>query len=207
MSKEVKLNEVAKELDKKIDLIGASLISQIAFGIEKRARSNFNRARKVTGSDEDRTLVTVTHLTTTTSSGFKTTITCSGDQVLFMEFGAGTYNVYSRKVEGMDVSYSDKFSNSTWVFDDARGEMEILQFGMPSRPTGIVPLGHYGKGRGMDGLWVRPSDTGIPNLSAGESHVLNKRGEERPNVVWTYGTPPTRSLYRAVVTTLSNGGK
>lgn len=209
----IESNVNKKTLEQFVEDFAERYIHTVGEGTVKRARRNFNKAIRVTGADISRSTVEVF----ASYGHHSVTISCIGEQVLFQEFGAGRFNIYSRKVDynvddiSDSVTWRDNFSNTTWKYG-SRGEVEELKYGMGARPAGIIGLGKYGKGYGMNEIWVRPSQDGIPNLDAGESYVHKKNGDIKVSkttgdtMIWTYGTPPTRSLYRAVISSLRSGG-
>lgn len=185
----------------KLKRLERDTVEQVSKDIEKGARRNFNSARNKVSTDNPN--VTVFR----TKGGQKeATVTCVGDQVLFIEFGVGHSN-----------SFLEGGVRPAFGFDRDTGKETA------PRPTGIYPLGYYnGKtdfnatsfnalvgflrkrhiySHGMDEFWVRPSTTGVPRLSnEREVHRRNRDGDiigTRTDVVWTQGHPPMRALWRA----------
>lgn len=183
-----------KRIENDIDAFTSGLVEGLATSIEKGARRNFNNARGLISSDFD-----YVDVRRSVNGKHSQTITCIGDQVLFIEFGAGAQNATRYSVGEVTGWHGEHIS---WRY------VERPNFGFTikhntlieeaPRPSGIVPLGHYGKGHGMDDNWIRPSVTGIPNTHIGESHVHKRNGDVRRDVVWTKGHPPMRALWRAV---------
>ena len=202
------INALAKRIEQDVDNFAVGVVDNLATSIEQGATRNFNKTRGLISSDFD--YVSVTR---SVNNKYSQTITCMGDQVLFIEFGAGAMNKSRYSATEIVGWHGEHIS---WKY------VERPNFGFKikhnklieeaPRPSGIVELGHYGKGYGMDDYWIRPSITGIPNTYIGESHVHKKNGEMRSDVVWTKGHPPMRALWRAVRNAVKNlrksiGGK
>lgn len=166
----------------KLKRLERDTVEQVSRDVEKGARRNFNSARNKVSTDYPDVQVI------RTKSGIKeATVSCIGDQVLFIEFGVGLSNQFIPTSNGND--------RPAFGFDRGTGKETA------PRPTGIVPLGRYGKRQGMKDYWVRPSATGQPRLPT--EQVVHKRDKDgniigvRTDVVWTAGHPPVRALWRA----------
>ena len=170
-------------LKSKIRKIQTDIVDELALRIETGARRNFNKAVNDVSTDDP----VVTVVRTKNGEGSHT-ITCSGRQVLFIEFGVGVDNAHIPTADGND--------RPAFGFDGQTGH-EVAQ-----RPLGIDRLGYYHltryhRSKGLDPVWVRPSETGVPRM-ANESLV---REQPSPKsglyAIWTHGHPPVRALWRA----------
>ena len=187
--------------------------------VENNARKNFNKAVPEISGDNPYVVVS------RKVSGNQATISCSGEQVLFAEFGAGIFNSFKEIDVYVPEHTATTSSGATYrvrgytktLLINARGfKAGGLKEKYP-RPFGIVPLGQYhsslqggygnyymtvwnGKkyagSRGMNEFWVRHTDNG--RMGNNENAV---RG--RSDVVWTKGTRPVRGLWRARNTAIS----
>ena len=143
--------------------------------METDARRNFRQNMEMVGADDP--FVDVSRIV----NGDHATITCKGNQVLFIEFGAGAGNTWNEM--------SDRPTTSS--FKMIGGTLTELA----PRPTGIVELGNYGKGLGKNDYWIRPTRTMM--LKGRESYVRRADGSIKYGVLWTMGTRPMRALWRA----------
>ena len=195
---------IGKNLQKKIDNLRIGLVNQVTDDIENGARRNFRAFEKYASTDFPYVMVLSSSLSDSGQTSSREVV-CGGNQVLFIEFGVGQNNRYKKTVEhtedGTVVSWGGKSTFTlTSFFKNFGGSGDIE---LAPRPAGIDQLGHYhlakgGQSKGLDDWWIRPTSTGIPNLTAGETHVLKKDGSYREDVVWTTGHSPARALYRAV---------
>lgn len=153
----------------KIKKLEKTVVEEVSINIEKSARSNFNRARFEVPADNPN--VTVIR---TKSSPTSAIVSCYGDQVLFIEFGAG-------------VSHATETSTML-----QEGAIETAP-----RKAGVTPpmynIGGYGKHKGLDDSWVYLSITGRESLHS-HRYGMNRRGEFR---MFTSGIRPVRALWRA----------
>lgn len=194
------INKLCQRIEDDLDKFATGIVESLSVSIEKGARRNFNNSRGLISSDFD--FVNVARFV---DSKYQQTIECSGDQVLFIEFGAGAQNK-SRYTASEVVGWHGE--HISWKYTERPNfgfkikNNRLLE--EAPRPAGIVELGTYGKGYGADDWWIRPSITGIPNKYIGESnvHIKDKYGNDtgrvRSDVVWTKGHPPMRALWRAV---------
>jgi len=185
---------LTKRIETDIDNLAVGVVDSLATSIEEGARKNFNRARGLISSDFD-----YVNVSRHVENKYAQTISCTGDQVLFIEFGVGVFNKSRYSVTEI-VGWSGE--HISWKYTERPNfGFKLKQNRLieeAPRPRGIVELGHYGKGYGMDDFWIRPSKTGMPNTYIGESSVHKKNGGIRSDVVWTKGHPPMRALWRAV---------
>ena len=101
---------------------------------------------------------------------YSRSISATGNQVLFIEFGAGKY------------FYTD---TATRMFKGV----------MPNdRPSSIFDIGGYGQHRGLDDVWFYKSQTGRESENA--HWVKNNRNNEP--IMITHGNRPARAMYLAV---------
>lgn len=159
---------IEKWCQKKIKDMENAILIDLPKDIEKTARLHFNRAVKEVPADNPYVVVS------SSTNGKSATISCSGEQVLFIEFGAG-------------ITHSTR--TSTVLTDSENRQIEYA-----SRPAGIVGIGEYGHHRGKDDSWVYLSTTGRESQNA--THWgMNSRGEFKMN---TSGIRPVRALYHAI---------
>ena len=179
-------------------------VDALSKDIETNARRNYNNAiNEITGDDP---YIYVSRQV----NGASATVRCEGSQVLFAEFGAGKQNSY-REIDTQVGSYTRTSVKGTVYTVNAYTRTMIYSLGgfakggmienIP-RPSGIVELGHYGKGYGMNDFWVRPTTN--HRLADRESNVHKKNGDIRNDVVWTMGNRPLRCLYRARNTAIAD---
>ena len=174
---------------KKVKDMQSMIVNDLSKDIEKTARLHYNRAVKEVPADNPYVVVS------RQVSGNSFTISCSGEQVLFIEFGAG-------------ITHSTQ--TSTVLTDSNNKTIEYA-----SRPAGIVPIGmyHYSThggvnaynkflsshpnwrgSRGKDDWWIYLSTTGRESKNT-TRWGMNRRGEFKMK---TSGIRPVRALYLAV---------
>lgn len=214
--------KIIDNLEKDIERYRDDLVNAVTDNISKSAQRNFNSFIKYASTDYPYIHVASFPLKKEGQDRATRLIECIGTQVLFIEFGVGAYNSTKKTVEHTDdgtvVSFGEKpigtftrvkvMQSVKWGNTTGINTM-FMNVDTAQRPHPVVPLGTYGKGHGQDEMWIRPSATGIPNLTAGETHVHTRNGDVREDVVWTTGHPPARALYRAVRSTMKKlaGGK
>ena len=164
--------QVIKDLEKGIDDFAYRVIETTGKDIEKTTRHNFNRVISEIPADDP--IIRVYSMPTFKSNnGWSKTILCDGNQVLFVEFGAGQ----KHKTETSSVA---KINNQ---------EIEYA-----SRPYGIVGIGEWGQGRGKDDFWVYKTLNG--RIAIGDDvWRISKSGT---TYIKTSGIRPVRALWRAV---------
>lgn len=204
MDLENQINKLIHNLQNDIPKVGEVVVDKLSETIMKSAQRNFDQDPDDVGADDPTVVVTRTY------SGNNAEVICRGDQVLFIEFGAGAMN------KSKEIMYHSSFKDSIEWEGGIRetvtvGYREIPVYGFKStggnireiapRPQGIVPLGYYGKGYGMNNYWVRPSRTMVKKNR--EGYVHTKDGGIRNGALWTCGTPPKRALWRARSSALS----
>jgi hypothetical protein len=189
--------KLADNLLNDVKATAPKIVEAFSSEVEVNARRNFDKALlEISG---DNPYITVQR----TVSGDTATISCSGEQVLFAEFGAGIHNTYREKEVYVESHFAISRSNTLYYVEGhyktiglrARGFTDNGMTENMPRPAGIVELGHYGKGLGMLEWWVRPSTN--MQKALGESNVHKKNGEIKQGVLWTQGTKPVRGLWRA----------
>lgn len=175
--------QIISNLNKKVEDLEEGLIRDIAKNVEKRTRANFNRAISEVPADDP--FVQVSSF----SWGKSCVIECRGNQVLFIEFGAGEQNKQKElDITRGETTYSRIFNASGFkYFNDKLVEVA-------PRPIGIVELGEYGQGRGKNDYWVYRTYNG--RMAVGdEIWRISKDGNA---YIKTYGIRPIRALYRGV---------
>lgn len=153
---------------RKVQEMKNKVIDDLSNDIERTARLHFNRAVKEVPADDPYVVVSKQ------IKGNSFTITCSGEQVLFIEFGAG-------------ITHSTKTST---VLTDSNNI--LLEYA--SRPYGIVGIGEYGHHYGKNDWWIYLSTTGRVSKNT-TRFGMNNRGEFKMK---TSGIRPVRALYLAV---------
>lgn len=150
--------------------------------VAKTTQRNFNLEIPNIPADDPYVEVnqTPTFYVSNTKIGRK--IECKGNQVLFIEFGAGIHE--QNRTKTMVV-------------------VENVEFDYATRPYGIVPIGTYGKGHGMDDFWFYSSKTGRGSMNAEQIRYNTK---SNTYTMITIGIRPVRALYRALGTAFKKLG-
>ena len=195
-------DDVIKHLLEDVKATQPKLIEAMSKEIEVNARKNFNRA--VDDISGDNPYVVVSRVV----NGNRATISCSGEQVLYAEFGAGLLNKYREKEIYVESHLAISRSNNLFYVQghyktigyNARGFKNSGETEIMPRPAGIGELGHNPMAKhtpswGINDFWFRPSTNG--RVSSMETWKRKKNGDIDPNYVWTTGTRPVRALYRA----------
>lgn len=183
---------IEKWCKQKVDEMKKMVVYDLSKDIEKTARLHFNRAVKEVPAD-DPYVVVKSYIN---GDSFK--VECVGNQVLFIEFGAGITNS----------------TRTSTVLTDSNNE----QIEYASRPNGIYPIGHYqGRqqfknasnwglamnllhrhglaSRGMDTYWFYRSETGRGSTNAEQ---IRYNFNSNSYTMITIGIRPVRALYLAV---------
>lgn len=189
--------KIADNLLKDAKTVGNKVLEAFSREVEVSARRNFDSA--LLDISGDNPFIAVQR----TVSGNKAIISCSGEQVLFAEFGAGLQNSYREREVYVESHFAISRSNVLYYVQghyktiglNARGFSNLGKDENMPRPAGIVGLGEYGRGLGVLDYWVRPSTN--MQKAHGESNVHKKNGEIKQGVLWTQGTKPVRGLWRA----------
>lgn len=160
------------KLEKRVDEVATNAVNKVTDYAVINAQRTFDRFMIEVPADDPIVDVFSTHLLKEGTT-YSRTIECRGDQVLFIEFGAGKYY----------------YTGDT--------EVRLYQNVIPNikpRPNEIYGIGEYGTGRGKDDLWFYKSDTGRESENA---HLVKYNRAGDPIMV-THGNRPARALYRAV---------
>lgn len=157
---------ITKNMQAKIKKLARNLVYDTSAEIERGAIRNFKRAEREVPADNPEVLVVRDYF----SAQNVAVVTCGGEQLLFIEFGAGSEHYY----EGSMVS-------------EAKGERA------PRKEIGILDIGEYGKHRGKDRSWVYLSSTGREAL---HTHLIGENGKGQYRMR-TGGIRPQRALWRA----------
>lgn len=189
------LERLIKNLNDDISKMPSIIVDAVSEDMTKSAQRNFDRDLDDVGADDPYVRVS------RRVNGESAEVICTGNQVLFIEFGAGTMNAKKGyTLDKYSVSFSNGYQNA--VITKVRSGREIPAYGFKAggneiapRPNGIVELGEYGKGYGTQDHWVRPTKTGV--LKNRERYVFDRNGVKREGVLWTDGTYPKRALWRA----------
>ena len=174
---ENKIDSLIKNLKKQVDNVATNTVNKVTDYVVRNAQAGFDRFMIEVPADDPIVDVFSTHLLKVGTT-YTRDIECRGDQVLFIEFGAGKYY----------------YTGDT--------EVRLYQGVIPNikpRPSTIDDIGHYhlarwGRSRGLDDLWFYKSDTGRESENA---HLIkyNRNGDP---IMLTHGNRPARALYRAV---------
>ena len=167
-------NQIGDWLKNCVEKYTKNVVNSMTEYATKQAQNNYNKFEIEVGADDPYVSVFNTPLSQTGKNTYNRMITCYGNQVIFIEFGAGVY--YYTETE------TRLYSN-------------ILNH----RPRGVDEIGHYhnakwGRSRGQDDLWFYKSRTGRESENA-HLYKFNKSGDP---IMITHGNRPARALYRAV---------
>lgn len=154
---------------KKIKDLERVIVDDLPKEIAKDTQRNFNRVVDEIPADDPKVSVIVQK-----HSNNEASVVCSGNQVLFVEFGAG--NKYKTK--------------TSTVVRVGQSDVEYA-----SRPAGIVGIGEYGQGRGKDDYWIYRGT----RVSKNSQKFLKKPNKD---LIITQGIRPVRALYRGIASGL-----
>lgn len=165
------IDKYIQGLQKKVDDLAKNSLNNVVDYASKQAEIGFERFMIEVPADDPIVFVTNTPLMNEGKNKYYREIKCVGNQVLFIEFGAGIH-----------------FYTET--------ELRLYQNVMPinPRPTGLYNIGEYGQGRGKDDVWFYKSETGRESENA---HWVRSNRNGDPIMV-THGNRPARVLYRSV---------
>lgn len=190
--------KVIDELMQDVKATAPKVLEAFSKEVEVSARRNFNRA--INDISGDNPYISVVR----TVSGNNAKITCSGEQVLYAEFGAGIRNA-DREVY-VDCHVANRGGNTYFVEGHTKTislttlKDTITKQYMP-RPAGIGDLGYnpmawHTPSWGINSFWFRPSQNG--RYSPTMERIKEKpNGELDPRYMFTTGTKPVRALWRA----------
>ena len=143
------------------------VVEAVSKDMAQTAQRHFNTDLNDVGADDPYVVVS------RSVNGNSAEVRCTGNQVLFIEFGAGKYY----------------YTGDT--------EVRLYQGVIPNikpRPSTIDDIGHYhlarwGRSRGLDDLWFYKSDTGRESENA---HLIkyNRNGDP---IMLTHGNRPARA--------------
>lgn len=153
-------------MEAKVKKLERNIVSDLATEMERSAIKNFKRAEREVPADNPRVDVHKEYLPANNMA----LVICGGEQVLFIEFGAGSEHYYEGSMVG------------------EKGEKA------PRREIGILDVGEYGKHHGKDSSWVYLSETGREALHTHNIGISNRTGLYRMR---TGGIRPQRALWRA----------
>lgn len=195
-------SKVITELLQDVKATAPKIVEAFSKEVEVSARRNFNRA--INDISGDNPYISVVR----TVSGLNAKITCSGEQVLYAEFGAGLLNKYAEKEIYVESHFAISKSNTLYYVQghyrtvgyNAKGFKDMGETEIMPRPQGIGALGHnpeawHTPSWGINDFWFRKTTNG----RTGSMETLKKKrnGEIDDRYVWTMGTKPVRGLYRA----------
>ena len=163
--------QIHKYLLKKIDELTKNALNKVVEYATNQAQRSYERFMIEIPADDPYIFVVNTPLVQNNTT-YSRSIKAVGNQVLFVEFGAGKY-------------YNTNPSNITHLY----------QGFMPNdRPSTIYDIGGYGKHRGLDDVWFYKSQNGRESENA---HLIkyNRNGDP---IMITHGNRPARALYLGV---------
>lgn len=166
--------ETISRLKRDVDDYSRRVIEETGKEIERGARRNFKNVINDIPAD-DPTIFVYSFPAIKKNDSWSKSIICNGNQVLFVEFGAGE---------------THKTETTTVVMDNNQ------QIEYASRPNGIVGIGEWGSHRGRDDVWFYKSKNGRESL---HSHFA-KYNRYNEFIMITSGIRPVRALYRAIGT-------
>lgn len=179
---EVKFNKqvlnVVKNIQNKIDSQTVEALNRVVNYTTEHAQQSFDRFVIEVPSDDPYVWVKNTPIAKLGKTKYTSTISCIGNQVIFIEFGAGVYEYTESEAK---------------LYQKALG-------GLDHRGTPRVDdIGHYhlakwGRSRGLDDVWFYKSQTGRESETA---HLFRYNLAGEPIMI-THGNRPARALYRAV---------
>ena len=171
------INAIIRKYEKKVDDFAQQTLNSFVDYASRQAQSGFDKFMIEVPADDPIVDVFTTHIVKEKNK-YSRTIECRGNQVLFIEFGAGVYH-YTGDLE-------------------ARLYQNVLPNIAP-RPKGIDEIGNYhlakwGRSRGQDDIWFYKSQNGRESENA---HLIKYNSHNEPIMV-THGNRPARALYRAI---------
>ena len=167
-----RIHNVVDKMQKSIDKLTQEALNKMVDYATNQAQNTFDRFVFEVPADDPYVFVKSTPISKIKETTYTRTISCIGNQVLFIEFGAGT-----------------------WYYTDTEVRLySNILGGLNDRPPSIYEIGGYGSGRGKDDLWFYKSHTGRESENA---HLIkfNRKGEP---IMITHGNRPARALYRGV---------
>lgn len=191
------INKLVKDIERKTDELTRKTLESVCDDVVKTTQKNFNQVVDEVPADDPFVYVSQTPTFYVDKNTLGRKIECKGNQVLFIEFGAG-------KHEEQRTSTFDKSSQLEYA----------------TRPFGIYPIGYYkstttsttnaewqrermsSMSRGKDDYWFYSSKTGRGSTNA-EQIRYNKKGTY---TMLTIGIRPVRALYRALGTSFRKLG-
>ena len=190
------VSNLINKLKGDVQKIPSIVVEAVSKDMAQTAQRHFNTDLNDVGADDPYVVVS------RSVNGNSAEVRCTGNQVLFIEFGAGAQNSFRNADNylrlGAVKNWEGIKEQTTIVVQGriipAHGFKNYGLTEIAPRPTGIVPLGQYGHKRGQYDYWVRPTRTMVKKNREGYVHTANgiKNG-----VLWTMGTYPKRALWRA----------
>lgn len=165
--------KVVKKMQKQVDDLTKEALNRVVSYATNSAQNSFDKFYDEVPADDPFVFVSNTPITQYKDHAWSRKINCVGNQVLFIEFGAGVY-YYTGDVEAR--LYSKYLGN------------------LPTRPSMIYEIGGYGQHRGRDDVWFYKSQTGRES----ENAYYVKTNRQGQSIMITHGNRPARALYRGV---------
>ena len=191
------LIKVVKNLQSKVDYQTEEALKRVIEYSTREAQSNYNHFIREVPADDPYVWVKHDPITKSSDTRWTSKIECVGNQVLFIEFGAGEYYY----TEAETRFYQNLVGNPR--------PSSIYRIGGYINPNKLAYLSETQKtlytSRGADPLWFYKSKTGRESQNA---HLVKYNSSGEPIMI-THGNRPSRSLYRAVGMALRRlaGGK
>lgn len=166
--------EIEKLLKRKVEKLAEQTIEAVGKETARGARQNFNAVKGEIPADDPNISVYELPIVRENQHSWYKTIVCDGNQVLFVEFGAGQHEQNKTSTVGLV------------------GEKQTE---LAPRPKGIHSIGGYGKHKGKGDYWFYASETGRTSSNARRIRFSHRSGKY---TMLTIGIRPVRALWRAV---------
>lgn len=170
--------KIVDNIQKKVDKQSQEALNRVIEYATNHAQLGFDRFVIEVPSDDPYVWVKHTPIEQIGKRRWSSKIICTGNQVVFIEFGAGVYNYTESEV---------KLYNKYLGGLDHRGTPHVDDIGN-------YHLAKWGRSRGADDVWFYKSQTGRESEN---SHLVKYNSVGEPIMI-THGNRPARALYRAV---------
>ena len=166
--------EIITHINKLVQKKQQETLNKVCNETQKQAQRSFNRAKPEVPADDPNVMVYQSPTFYVDNATIGRKVICEGNQVLFIEFGAGVHH----KLETSTIVVSGN-EDVEWA----------------SRPKGIVGIGEYGHGFGKDDYWFYKSKTGRGSIN---SEQVRYNFNKNTYTMITIGIRPVRALYLAI---------
>jgi hypothetical protein len=185
------VDNIKKEVDKQTQ----EALNRVVNYATANTQNSFDRFYDEVPADDPFVFVKNTPMVQLNNHTWARTIKCTGNQVLFIEFGAGKY--YYTNVEArMYSKYLGYMKDRPSGIYDIGGYMGNNDFSSSISQQAIVDFGRKRNivSRGKDDVWFYKSKTGRESENA---HIVKYNRSGDPIMI-THGNRPARALYRGV---------